>query len=74
METKFDLDDYQIVAPFIALAEQAEGQRMMNTLEETVQQQAQTSTGMGGDYDLPARPPQQTPPVPPPNQALSRQR
>lgn len=72
LETKFDMEDYQIVTPFVALAEQAEGQSMANALEEQVHQQAGTATGMGEDHDQP--PPQAAPPpIPPVNNALRRQ-
>jgi len=71
LESKFDMEDYDIVVPFVALAEQAQGQNMMNALEEQVHQQAGTATGMGEDYDLP--PGQSAPPIPPPNEALRKQ-
>lgn len=74
LETKFDMEDYGIVTPFVAISEQAEGQNFSNALQEQVHQQAGTATGMGEDYDVPqGPPPPQTPPIPPPNQALRRQ-
>ena len=73
LETKFDMEDYEIVTPFVALAEQAQGQNMMNTLEEQVHQQAGTATGMGEDFDIPPQPVHPQQPIAPPNQALRRQ-
>jgi hypothetical protein len=71
LESKFDMEDYDIVVPFVALAEQTQGQNMMNALEEQVHQQAGTATGMGEDYDLP--PGQQAQPIAPPNEMLRKQ-
>ncbi len=71
LETKFDMEEYEIVTPFVAMAEQAQGQNFMNALEEQVHQQTQTATGMGEDYDLP--PGQSAQPIPPPNQMLRKQ-
>ena len=75
LESKFDMEEYDIVVPFVALAEQAQGQNMMNALEEQVHQQAGTATGMGEDYDLPPgqQPPQSAQPIPPPNNMLRKQ-
>lgn len=61
----FDLDDYAIITDWVALAEQAEGQKRMQALQEQVHSAAGTATGMGGDYDMSAAhappPGQQTP-------------
>jgi len=50
-EDIFDLKDYEVVQPFVALAEQAEGQQMAQALQEQLHQQMGTATGMGNDYD-----------------------
>lgn len=52
LESVFDLGDYEIVLPYIALAEQADAQKMANALQEQVQQSAMTATGRGSDYDM----------------------
>lgn len=61
LEKTFNLEDYEVVFPFIALTEQADAQKMINTLHEQVVQHAGTATGMGNDYDV-ASPPIQPPP------------
>lgn len=50
----FNLDEYEVVQDYVALAEQAEGQKLMQAFEEQVHQAAGTATGMGGDYDMSA--------------------
>ena len=62
IENIFNMEDYQIVTPFIGLAEQAEGQKQMQALEEQLHAATMTATGMGNDYDLSAA---QAPPQPP---------
>lgn len=63
LEQVFDLADYEVVLPFIALAEQAEGQSQIQQLEQQLHAQMSTATGMGEDYDVnpqtgqPAAPP-----------------
>jgi hypothetical protein len=52
LENIFDLEDYEIVTPFVALAEQAEGQQMAQVLQEQLHKQMGTATGMGEDFDL----------------------
>jgi hypothetical protein len=52
IEDIFDLKDYELVTPFVALAEQAEGQKLVQALQEQLAQQTQTATGMGEDFDL----------------------
>jgi Bacteriophage head to tail connecting protein len=52
LEKIFNIDDYQIVMPFVSLSEQAEGQKFMNALEEQVHQASQTASGQGSDFDL----------------------
>lgn len=71
LENIFDLGDYEIVLPFIALAEQADAQKMANALTEQVMQSAGTATGRGTDYDVdpngnPMAQPDMGPPGPPP--------
>src|SRR6266436_6144141 len=71
-ESSFNIEDKEIVIPFIALAEQADGQRQAQALQEQVLQATQTASGMGQDYDLnevagamqqqPQQPPGQGPP------------
>lgn len=52
LESVFDLKDYEIVMPYIALAEQADAQRQVQQLQQQLHQEAGTATGMGNDYDL----------------------
>lgn len=61
LENIFNLEDYGVVLPFVGLSEQAEGQKMVNALQEQVHMAAGTATGMGNDYDLSAA--GQVPPV-----------
>jgi hypothetical protein len=51
IEESFDLTEYEAVQPFVALAEQAEGQKMAQALEEQIHQSTMTATGMGHDFD-----------------------
>ena len=68
LESVFDLKDYNAVSPFVQLAEQADGQRMVQSLQEQLHQEMGTATGMGHDYDVDQQgnfappPPQQTRP------------
>jgi len=62
----FDLKDYGLNTPFIALAEAAEAQRIQQKLEEQIHQETGTATGMGGDYDLNQPPGQSAQPPPQP--------
>ncbi len=66
LESVFDLKDYRAVTPYIALAEQADGQRMVQALQEQLHQEMGTATGIGHDYDTNTQgqfspPPPQTP-------------
>lgn len=54
IEKIFNIEDYHIVMPFVAMAEQADGQKFMNALEEQVHQAAGQATGQGMDHDIPA--------------------
>ncbi len=66
LESVFDLKDYRAVTPYIQLAEQADGQRMVQALQEQLHQEMGTATGIGHDYDTNTQgqfspPPSQTP-------------
>jgi hypothetical protein len=50
-EDFFGLKDYEIVTPYVALAEQADAQRIAQTLQAQVTQEAATATGRGEDFD-----------------------
>lgn len=56
IEDIFDLKDYGIVLPYIALAEQADAQKQVNALQQQIATQAQTATGIGTDADQSAMP------------------
>ena len=62
IEDTFDLDDYGVRVPFIALSEQMEGQRLQQAMEEQLHQETSTATGMGNDYDIGGPGPQQVKP------------
>jgi hypothetical protein len=59
LEDVFNLKELEVVLPFVGLAEQAEGQKLMNALEQQVHMASQTATGINGDYDLPPEEQQQ---------------
>jgi DNA-binding transcriptional regulator LsrR (DeoR family) len=65
LEDVFDLEQYNVVTPFVALAEQAEGQKAAQVLEEQMHQAAGTATGIGGDYDVSPQAMQQQQQAPP---------
>ena len=48
----FNIDDYDVVRPFVALSEQADAQKKQNALQEQVHMAAGTATGLGEDYHL----------------------
>jgi len=52
IEKTFNLDDYEVVTPYIALAEQADAQKQVQALEEMLQTHTATASGQNGDYDL----------------------
>ena len=56
LENVFDLQDYEVVTPYIALAEQADAQAQAQVLSEKLHQKMGTATGMGEDYDMNAQP------------------
>jgi len=51
LESVFHLDNYGVVIPYVALAEQADAQKQAQALEEQIHGSAMTATGMGGDFD-----------------------
>lgn len=61
-ENTFNLEDFGVMVPFIALAEQAEGQKQAQALQEQVHMAAGTATGMGEDFDIPQSGQPQGPP------------
>lgn len=52
VEDIFNLSDYEVVSPYVALAEQADAQKAINALEQQVVGESQTPTGIGNDFDL----------------------
>jgi len=52
----FNIDDYDVVRPFVALSEQADAQKKTQALQEQVHMAAGTATGLGEDYYLPPVP------------------
>lgn len=55
-EDIFDLSQYGVVTPYIALAEQADAQRQVQVLQEQLHQEMGTATGIGEDFDIPGGP------------------
>jgi hypothetical protein len=51
-EKSFDLEQFDMMHPYIALGEQADAQKMANVLSEQVLMALGTATGRNGDYDL----------------------
>lgn len=51
-ENTFSMKQLQACVPYIALAEQADAQRLVNVLQEKLQRETMTATGMGEDYDM----------------------
>lgn len=54
IENIFNLEDYEVVLPYVGLSEQAEGQKLAAALQEQVHSAMGTATGQNGDYDLSA--------------------
>lgn len=50
-EEVFNLKDYEVVMPYVALTEQADGQRQAQALQEQLHQETGTATGIGSDFD-----------------------
>lgn len=51
-EKAFNVEQEEIFMPFVALAEQADAQRLAQALQEQTLQATQTASGMGEDFDL----------------------
>lgn len=64
LEETFDIKDYEIVQQNVAIAEQADAQRLAQTLHEQMQMEQGTATGMGQDYDMEHSPGGPPPPMP----------
>ena len=47
----FNLDDYEVFTPWVALSEQADAQKFQQALQEQVHQSMMTPSGMGHDFD-----------------------
>lgn len=62
-EKSFNVEQEKIFLPYVFYAEQAEGQRISQALQEQVLQSTQTASGMGEDYDLQPALQQMAPPV-----------
>jgi hypothetical protein len=56
LENIFNLEQYGVVIPFVALAEQAEAQKFANALEQQTALASQTASGIGSDHDMSAAP------------------
>jgi hypothetical protein len=52
VEDVFNLTDYKVVIPYIALAEQADAQRQAQALQEQVAMETGTASGIGEDFDI----------------------
>src|SRR5260221_1084404 len=63
LEQVFDIADYQIVMPNVAIAEQFDAQKFSHALEEQMHQSTMTASGQGQDFDLngPNTKPEHTP-------------
>src|SRR5882672_4186592 len=64
LSSYFNIDDYDVVRPNVALAEQADAQKKQNALQEQVHMAAGTATGMGEDYHLSGVPKKQATKMP----------
>lgn len=52
VEDAFDIKDFNIVTPYVGLAEQADAQRFIQAQQEQLHQEMGTATGQGEDFDL----------------------
>jgi hypothetical protein len=52
LEDTFNLKDFEVVTPYIALAEQADAQRQVQALQEQLHAEMGTATGIGHDFDV----------------------
>lgn len=57
-EKVFQIENEEIVLPFVQLSEQAEGQRFAQAMQENVLQATQTASGIGEDFDMQPSPQQ----------------
>lgn len=51
MEDLLEIEEYEVVTPFIQMAEQADAQRLAQAAQEQVLMETGTATGLGSDYD-----------------------
>jgi hypothetical protein len=51
-ERNFNLEEFKLVYPYIALTEQMQGQQHAMVLEQMMHQNNMTATGIGHDYDM----------------------
>lgn len=51
-ERNFNLEEFKLVYPYVALTEQMQGQQQAMVLEQMMHQQNMTATGIGHDYDM----------------------
>lgn len=63
VEDLLEISEYELVTPYIRLAEQADAQRLAQAAEEQVMRETQTATGLGVDYDQPTTPTPAGPPM-----------
>jgi hypothetical protein len=56
LENIFNLEQYGVVIPYVALAEQAEAQKFANALEQQTALASQTASGIGSDHDMSVAP------------------
>lgn len=54
VEEALNLKDFELVTPYVALAEQADAQKHINALQQQIAMEAGTATGIGEDFDLEA--------------------
>lgn len=50
-ESLLEVEDFNLMSPYIALTEQADAQRLANVQEEQVVLESNTSSGLNGDFD-----------------------
>jgi len=51
-EQAFNLEDYEMVMPYVGISEQAEAQKLSQTAQEQASIQSNTASGMNDDFDL----------------------
>lgn len=51
VEDALNLKELELVTPYISIAEQAEAQMQSNMMQQVMQRQLSTPTGLGNDYD-----------------------